>query len=323
MAAVNSSDTMDDVAILDITTTADDDGDKQPLLSETNQINGSVLSTPHVDMVLVPSINRYRLTNILRSVAFIEFLTLFIIWLVGKYHFLVSTFYVCYESFLGGSTHWLVDDIIHYRLSTSVFDLVAVSLCKLVLLILFLTELETFIVARLYQPNARAAFIAIRYIYTGLLLLISACSLAFAIVKFVVILRQADFSKLYLSSVYLFLIFSSMELIGMVLMIPYLSRLKLLEQPRSAEKKKKVDLVRLFSLAKSERLLIGLGTLFLILSSATQIAQPYYFGKIVDDAVKADSMSLVNRSVLILLAINGVGAVASFFRSWLFELAGQ
>ena len=321
MAAVSPSDAMDDVAILDITTTDDDLGDKQPLLSETNQINGSLLSTPHVDTVFVPSINRYRLTNILRGVVFIEFLTLFIVWLVGKYLFVAQCFATNF--FLGGSTHWLVDDIVHYRLSSSVFDLVAVSLCKFVLLILFLTELETFIIARLYQPNARAAFIAIRYIYTSLLLLISACSLAFAIVKLVIILRQPDFSKLYLSSVYLFLIFSSMELIGVVLMIPYLSRLKLLEQPRSTETKKKVDLIRLSSLAKSERPLIGLGTIFLILSSATQIAQPYYFGKIVDDAVKADSMSQVNRSVLILLAINCVGAVASLFRSWLFELAGQ
>ena len=323
MAADNSSNAMDDVAILDITQTMDDDGDKQPLLSATNQINGSILSTPNVDMVLVPSITRYRLTNVLRSLAFIEFLTMLIIWLVGKISSVSSTFDVFGEMFLGGSTHWLVDDITHYRLTSSVFDLVAVSLCKFVLLILFLTELETFIIARLYQPNARAFFVAIRYVYTSVLLLISACSLAFAIVKLVVILRQTDFSKLYLSSVYLFLIFSSMELIGMILMIPYLSRLKLLEQPRSTLTKKNVDIKRLFSLAKSERMLLTIGTFFLILSSVTQIVQPYYFGKIVDDALTAGSMSLVNKSVLILFAINCVGALTSFFRSWLFELAGQ
>ena len=130
-------------------------------------------------------------------------------------------------------------------------------------------------------------------------------------------------TKLYLSSVYLFLIFSSIELIGIIIFIPYLSRLKLLEQERSTATKRKVDLKRLFSLAKSERLLISIGTVFLLLSSLTQIIQPYFFGKILDAALTSDSMRSVNINVLILFGINVVGAITSFFRAWLFELAGQ
>jgi len=37
----------------------------------------------------------------------------------------------------------------------------------------------------------------------------------------------------------------------------------------------------------------------------------------------SDSMSSVNTNVLIIFGINVIGAIASFFRSWLFELAGQ
>jgi hypothetical protein len=225
------------------------------------------------------------------------------------------------SSSIGSSTHSLIDDIIHYTLTTSIFDLVSISICKFVLLLIFLTELETFIIARLYHPDSRPLFIFLRYFYTIILIVLSLCSLAFAIIKLIFILRELNLNKLYLSSVYLFLIFSSIEVLGIILMIPYLARLKLIEQPRST--KKKVDLKRLFSLAKSERGLISIGTIFLLASSATQIIQPYFFGKIIDDALTGGSMHLVNVNVLVLFGINCVGAITSFFRAWLFELAGQ
>ncbi len=216
-----------------------------------------------------------------------------------------------------------MDDIIHYRLTISIFDLVAISICKFILFIIFLTELETFIIARLYHPDSRLLFSFIRYSYTIVLILLSICSLTFAIIKLIFILRESHLNQLYLSAVYLFLIYSSMEFIGLIVLIPYLSRLKLLEQPRTSKTNKKVDLKRLFSLAKSERSLLITGTVFLIISSLTQVAQPYFFGKIVDDALTQETMRLVNINVLILFAINFVGAVASFFRAWVFELAGQ
>jgi hypothetical protein len=303
MASNDAENNFDDVAILDVT--PDNDDDQNPLLSDNIKTNGSILLAPTVDTILVPSISHYRLTNILRTLLFIEFLTLFIIWLIGS------------------STHSLIDDITHYRLTTSIFDLVAISICKFILYIIFLTELETFIIARLYQPNSRPLFIFIRYFGAFILIILSACSLAFAIVKLIFILRELNLDKLYLSTVYLFLIFSSIEFIGMILMIPYLSRIKLLQQERSTSTKKKVDLKRLFSLAKSESSMLGIGTFFLLLSSVTQIVQPYFFGKIVDDAVTADSMGPITKNVLILFGINCVGAVTSFFRAWLFELAGQ
>ena len=175
----------------------------------------------------------------------------------------------------------------------------------------------------MYHPDARLLFTFIRYFTTVLLLLSASCSLAFAIIKLIFVLRGSSLNTLYLSTVYIFLVFSTIEFIGMILMIPYLCRLKLLEQERSTVTKKQVDLKRLMTLAKSERLFIFLGSIFLLASSATQIVIPYYFGKIVDDALKFESMRSVSISVLILFGINCAGALASFFRSWLFALAGQ
>lgn len=82
-----ATDKSDDVAILDVT--SDNDDDQSPLLSDTTQQNGSVLLTPNVDKILVPSIGRYRLTNILRVVLLIEFLTMLTIWLAGIKYYLI------------------------------------------------------------------------------------------------------------------------------------------------------------------------------------------------------------------------------------------
>ena len=319
----NTGNKLDDPSMIDDTPNGDYN-ERSPLLSHETQANDALLSTPNVDTIRVPSITRYRPTNILRALFLVEFLTLLIIWFIGRTSlFLSLDFLLQIRSFIGSSTHSLIDDIVHYHMTKSIFDLVAISTCKFILFIIFLTELETFLIARLYKPDSRSVFLWIRYFYTTVLLLLSIGSLTFAIIKLIFILHQMEFSKLYLSSIYLFLIFSAMEFIGIIIFIPYLARLKLLEQPRSTATKKKVDLKRLFSLAKTERSLLILGTLFLLLSSATQIIQPYYFGKIVDDALTSDTMRSVNTDVLIIFGINCVGALASFFRSWIFELSGQ
>lgn len=323
MISNNSGNKLDDPSTMEDSPN-DDYNERSPLLSHNTQPNNSLLSTPSVDTIRVPSITRYRPTNILRVLFFVEFLTLLIIWFVGKTIFVFLLIDFC-KFFLrtGSSTHSLINDITHYHLTNSIFDLVAISTCKFILFIIFLTELETFLIARLYKPDSRPLFLWIRYSYTTILLLLSIGSLIFAIIKLIFILHEIEFSKLYLSSIYLFLIFSTTEFLGIIIFIPYLARLKLLEQSRSAVTKKKVDLKRLFSLAKAERSLLIIGTLFLLLSSATQIIQPYYFGKIVDDALTSDTMRSVNTDVFIIFGINCVGALASFFRSWVFELAGQ
>lgn len=82
MASNNIDGENGDVAILDIT--ADSNDDQTPILSDNVQPNDSTLLTPVADTIRIPSITRFRLTNILRALLVIEFLTILIIWLAGK-----------------------------------------------------------------------------------------------------------------------------------------------------------------------------------------------------------------------------------------------
>jgi hypothetical protein len=85
MTSNNSPNNYDDDVILDITSNnEDDDDDKRPLLSDNPQETTPISTTPNVNIIRVPSISRYRLTNILRVLVFIEFLTMLSIWLAGK-----------------------------------------------------------------------------------------------------------------------------------------------------------------------------------------------------------------------------------------------
>jgi hypothetical protein len=56
----------------------DTDDEQTPLLNNNIQ-----QTTANDNTVRVPSISRYRLTNILRILFFIEFLTILIIWFTG------------------------------------------------------------------------------------------------------------------------------------------------------------------------------------------------------------------------------------------------
>lgn len=104
-----------------------------------------------------------------------------------------------------------------------------------------------------------------------------------------------------------------------------MKKLKLIEKQQQStdQTKKHVDISRLLSLAKAERSLIMLGTVFLLISSTVEIVDIIFFGKIINSALDSQSMSSVNRNITILLCIDFVGSVATFIHSWLFTLAGQ
>lgn len=83
MTSNNTGNKLDDTSTINGTPNGDYD-ERSPLLSHNTESNNSISTTPNVDTVRVPSITPYRPTNILRVLFFIEFLTLLIIWLVGK-----------------------------------------------------------------------------------------------------------------------------------------------------------------------------------------------------------------------------------------------
>ncbi|CAF1125845.1 unnamed protein product [Rotaria sordida] len=302
-----ASHSVDDTAIIDITLTEDEN----PLLLDDNFQNTNINNSDSSihNTILIPSISNFRLTNILRGLVFLEFFLLFIIWLAVS----------------GSRTHLLIDDIIHFHLTTSIFDLVIISMFKLILLIILLTELEILVILRLYRPIDRSSFSFNRYLFIIALLLIAIGSLTFAIIKFVIIFHQEfQLSKLYLSCIYIFLVCSLLEFIGILFIFPYLNRLKLIEQQREQNRQEKqVDIRRVFSLAKEERSLMIIGTFFLFIASAIDIVDIILFGQIIAFALKYESMHSVNVIILIFFGIDFINCICTFFNTWLFDLAGQ
>jgi len=90
MASKNSN----DAAILNVTTNNNDDDEHTPLLNNNKRQNNSILSTPNVDTIRVPSISTYRPKTILVVLFFIEFLTIGILWFAGTSHFF-SVYFIC------------------------------------------------------------------------------------------------------------------------------------------------------------------------------------------------------------------------------------
>lgn len=79
---------------------------------------------------------------------------------------------------------------------------------------------------------------------------------------------------------------------------------------------------RLVELARPERRLIGWGTLALLIGGGAGLIYPKAFGWIVDDASKGDA-SVIQRDVLILLAVIGVQSLGIGLRMHLFTVAGE
>eukprot|EP00698_Gefionella_okellyi_P017370 TRINITY_DN5061_c0_g1_i1.p1 TRINITY_DN5061_c0_g1~~TRINITY_DN5061_c0_g1_i1.p1 ORF type:complete len:757 (-),score=183.05 TRINITY_DN5061_c0_g1_i1:362-2632(-) len=83
------------------------------------------------------------------------------------------------------------------------------------------------------------------------------------------------------------------------------------------------NVLRVLSLTKEQwRELLG-GTIGLLVSSATTIAIPAFFGRVVDAVVSAKSYEELVESIIILMIIVVINSVFTFLRAWLFELAGQ
>lgn len=89
------------------------------------------------------------------------------------------------------------------------------------------------------------------------------------------------------------------------------------------EPKKNVNLARLLSLSKPELGLLATAGIALIISSTTNIIIPFFFGEVVDAATKFPDLKEMNVYVAYMFLVFMIGSIASGFRSWLFELAGQ
>ena len=227
---------------------------------------------------------------------------------------------------LGSRTHLLIDDIVHFHLVTSIFDLVIISTLKFILLTVLLTELETRVILRLYRPVDRSSSTFNRYLLITALLLISTGTSAFAIVKLILVVRHLHpLSGLYLSGVYIFLVCSLLGLFGIVAVVPYLKQLQLIEQQRAETgvEAERVNLRRVILLAKEERSLMVVAMLFLLIASGIETIDLLLFGQVIGFALESDSMHSVNITILIVIGLDLIASISTVLYSWIFSLAGQ
>lgn len=93
------------------------------------------------------------------------------------------------------------------------------------------------------------------------------------------------------------------------------------------KKLKHASFKRVASLATPEIGLISLASLALLIASASSLAMPAYFGKIVATLTvstsPAEAMKGLRVDIIALLIIFSIGGLFTFIRGWLFELAGQ
>eukprot|EP01032_Pedospumella_encystans_P009076 gene9076-10714_t len=105
-----------------------------------------------------------------------------------------------------------------------------------------------------------------------------------------------------------------------------------MEDPKPATEKSHSSFGRLLTLAKPEWFTLFLATIALVVSSTTTLAQPYFFGQIVqvcskseddDGTSNGDAMEDLNRYAIILIFVLAIGGVATMIRGWLYTLVGE
>ena len=272
---------------------------------------------------------------------------------VQRYSFPLVRFYTKMVLFLlldlvSSSVLWLDDpngdhfkkSVTEFHIRTSVFDLVVLSIVKVAILAILYNVLET-LTFRIATSTNTASHRKSWMFVSLLLWILNFGNLIYVTFKGVLVLQDYRSNKSVLTDTYYALCISSFvfALLEIFVFIWYLSFLKkqksvyqrLTEEgsshdpeakPEKKEAKKSISITRLMKLAKPEALLIFLGTLGLAASSGSQMIAPMYFGNVIE-AATIRGMAALNRDVIVLFLIYLLGAVGSFFRSWLYTLAGQ
>lgn len=239
----------------------------------------------------------------------------------------------------GGNTDYFVDNITDFHLTQSVFDLALIGAVKMVFYVALLSLLESLSFKQIDHPYNDGLTKKSKLIHISLVVF-SFLVFVFTVTKgglvLYKLLNDSSYSKMhaeYNALVISTICFNLIELIMSFLSFSAMRRLKVIRilhryNDRGVEVdeegkviQKKASIKRLVLLAKPEWRIIGWASLALLLSSASQMAAPLFFGMVVDAAQK--DMGQLTRLVLILLIIYGNDALFSFLRAWWFTLAGQ
>ncbi|XP_041349743.1 ABC transporter B family member 25-like [Gigantopelta aegis] len=262
-----------------------------------------------------------RFTNIVRLVLFIDGVVSAVLWLTG------------------GTSEYFVDNIVHFHLKESVFDLALMAALKIIFLVPFYSILEDTcykLIDRPFHKDLQTHSIISRFA----VIVLSLGFMAFAATKGGLILYaylyDASYSLMHVTYNALVISAFCFSLIELLLSLWSFIALRKISSIRRIHRlnargqevgedgkpiRKNVGLIRLASLARPELGILMIAGVALLGSSGAQMVAPLFFGKVVDSAQK--SMKELNMTVLILVAIYFVGAIASMIRSWIFVLAGQ
>jgi ABC-type multidrug transport system fused ATPase/permease subunit len=80
---------------------------------------------------------------------------------------------------------------------------------------------------------------------------------------------------------------------------------------------------RLYSLAKQESTSLLWGTLFLLIASGLNLTYPMLIGKLIDSVKDGGGQEAVNQYAIWMIGIFILVGVSTFFRSYLFTVAGE
>ncbi len=81
--------------------------------------------------------------------------------------------------------------------------------------------------------------------------------------------------------------------------------------------------IRLFSLAKPERKMLFIASIFLAIASVSQLAYPQAIRSMIDQALQSKNLDEINKIALLILVVFTVQAIASTLRYFLFTMAGE
>ncbi|XP_057295728.1 uncharacterized protein LOC130624179 [Hydractinia symbiolongicarpus] len=224
--------------------------------------------------------------------------------------------------------------ITEFSISTSVFELVCISFARCVILIVAYALLENMTVqAGQNGVNNKGKQMFLKML--SFIILLS--SFVYITYKDIVVLKKYESNKnimqhngyyaLCISS----FVFSILDILWYIRYLIYLRKLQnryaVLNDKESGsndgtKEKKNVNVKRLMSLAKPEFWKLFIGTIGLIGSTGSQMIAPLFFGKVIQ-AAAVGTMDDLNREILTLFIIYMIGGFASFFRAWLYTLAGQ
>ena len=255
-----------------------------------------------------------------------------------------------------------LDQIIKYHFTESIFDIIVLSSLKAILLFVFVSELEndhkTTASRRVEEMkkyetennslNKDSEALIEPYkssntakIFHFVILVICLLSCVYTVIKFALVLNliiiarsSQDHDDLPMDYFYFGVLttemgFSLIQLIFSLLSWKCMNTFvkqhteESIAQTSNPNEKKKINLDRLLALSFPECYLIIMAFIMLVASSVTNIVVPFFFGSVIDAALKYQDLSEMNKYIIYMFVIYFSGSVAGGLRSWLFELAGQ